>query len=197
MGCSISDTLSSASTLEQTLIEGCLAGQRDAWQALHELYSPIAASFVRKLGVPEADIADVCQEVFLQLFRSLPTFRGESALKTWLYRLCATQANRFRRRMRGSSRATELVAAERDAASGEAGAPALSDSAMLEAMARVLAELKEKDRVVFVLYELEGLRGKQIAEVVGCPEATVWRSLHYARRSFREALLARAQAGAE
>jgi RNA polymerase sigma factor (sigma-70 family) len=50
---------------------------------------------------------------------------------------------------------------------------------------KALESLKHGERTVFVLYELEGVSGKKIAEIVGCPEATVWRRLHYARQTFK------------
>jgi len=49
-----------------------------------------------------------------------------------------------------------------------------------------LGQLPESERLVFVLYEFEGLPGKDISEIVDCPEATVWRRLHYARKAFRD-----------
>jgi RNA polymerase sigma-70 factor (ECF subfamily) len=65
---------------------------------------------------------------------------------------------------------------------------AFSEDLARKRIAQALATLPEGERVVFVLYEMEGLPGKQIAEIVKCPEPTVWRRLHYARRTFREAL---------
>jgi RNA polymerase sigma-70 factor (ECF subfamily) len=53
---------------------------------------------------------------------------------------------------------------------------------------RALGRLGAGERAVFVLYEMEGVSGKEIAEIVGCPEATVWRRLHYARQNFRREL---------
>ena len=53
-----------------------------------------------------------------------------------------------------------------------------------------LRGLSADDRAIFVLYEMEGVPGKQIAEVFSCPEASVWRKLHYARQKFRDALSA-------
>ena len=55
-------------------------------------------------------------------------------------------------------------------------------------MSHALDQMTERERLVFVLYEFEGLPGKQIAEIANCPEATVWRRLHYARSTFRKAL---------
>src|SRR5687767_9230314 len=78
----------------------CVEGDRSAWPQLHRQYYPIAAAFLRKLGVDERDLEDACQEVFLQMFRYVASFRGDADPKTWLYRLCVTQARSVRRRAR-------------------------------------------------------------------------------------------------
>src|SRR6185503_20865190 len=76
----------------------CVDGDRSAWRQLHRRYYPVASAFLRKLGVDEREREDACQEVFLQMFRYLSRFRGEADPKTWLYRLCITQARQVRRR---------------------------------------------------------------------------------------------------
>ena len=63
-----------------------------------------------------------------------------------------------------------------------------SEDAARRRIEQALSALSENERSVFVLYEMEGVAGKEIAEIVKCPEATVWRRLHYARRTFRQAL---------
>ena len=170
-----------------SLVGRCVAGDPDAWRALHRTYHPIAAAFLRKLGVRDGDLEDACQEVFVQMFRYLPTFRGQAELKTWLYRLCATEAGNVRRRFRLADAVRKLVRREL------AARPAVSNLGLSDEQARqrveaALATLNEGERLVFVLYEMEGLPGEQIAEVAGCPVATVWRRLHYARQRFQAAL---------
>jgi RNA polymerase sigma factor (sigma-70 family) len=64
----------------------------------------------------------------------------------------------------------------------------MTETTAMQRVAEALNQLNQGDRLVFVLYEFEGLPGKQIADITGCPEATVWRKLHYARRTFRGAL---------
>jgi RNA polymerase sigma-70 factor (ECF subfamily) len=141
---------------------------------------------LRKLGVREGELDDATQEVFLQVHRYLPRFRGESELTTWLYRLCVTQARQLRRRLRLSEalRAFLSVAPVESLVSTQA----FSEGAALARVQGALARLPESERSVFVLYEMEGVPGKQIAEILGCPEATVWRRLHYARKTFCAAL---------
>jgi RNA polymerase sigma-70 factor (ECF subfamily) len=170
------------------LVGRCVAGDEQAWRDLYRVHYPTAGAFLRKLGVRERELEDAAQEVFVQLFRSLPQFRGEAQLRTWLYRLCATQARRARR-FRGVA----------DALRGWFGeAPALTTAQELppdlarQRVAAALDCLGDAERLVFVLYELEGLSGEEIAGIAACPVATVWRRLHYARARFRSAIEAEA-----
>jgi RNA polymerase sigma-70 factor (ECF subfamily) len=164
----------------------CVEGDRAAWRQIHRHYYPVAAAFLRKLGVHERDLDDACQEVFLQMFRYLSRFRGEADPKTWLYRLCITQARRARLRHKVAHALEQVLALlPRDAL---VSTPSFSESAAQRRIEQALARLSEKERSAFVLYEMEGLAGKQIASIVGCKEATLWRRLHYARQVFREAL---------
>jgi RNA polymerase sigma-70 factor (ECF subfamily) len=169
--------------VDAALIPRSLSGDEDASRALHAYYYPVASAFLRKLGTDRGDVEDACQEVFLQFFRSLPTFRGESELQTWLFRVCVTQARRARRRRKVS----DLVAALLTREIREAAVPPTdnSDGRMIE---RALARMGHDLRATFVLFELEGLSGKQVAEILRCPEATVWRRLHDARRIFRDTI---------
>ncbi len=170
----------------EAIVPACLEGDPAAWRTLHRRYYPVAASFLRKLGVKDADLDDAAQDVFLQMFRYLPQFRGEADLKTWLYRLCMTQARRTRRRSLVADTLRRLLAL---AAPGDlVSSPGFQESLVNERIHQALSALPVGERDVFVLYELEGLPGKQIAEIVGCPEASVWRRLHYARRAFKAAL---------
>lgn len=183
---SIASTLKLEHSLESRLIGECAEGDAEAWRKLHRKYYPVAGAFLRKLGVRERDLEDAAQEVFLQVHKYLPRFRGEAELSTWLYRLCITQARHVRRR----ARLTEALLQVLSLTPGEAlvSAPSFSEDAARKRIDQALAALPETERSVFVLYEMEGVPGKQIAEIVKCPESTVWRRLHYARQTFRRAL---------
>jgi RNA polymerase sigma-70 factor (ECF subfamily) len=173
--------------IEDSLVQNCVDGDTIAWRALHRRYYPVAVAFLRKLGANEADIEDACQDVFVELFRYLPKFLGQADLKTWLYRLCVTQARRTRTR-------SKILRVVRERLRGETPseptvpASTMTESTMLANVRCALDRMNEGDRLVFILYEFEGLSGKNIAEIAECPEATVWRRLHYARRIFRDSL---------
>jgi RNA polymerase sigma-70 factor (ECF subfamily) len=174
--------------LEQaSLVRRCVSGERDAWRALHARYRPIASAFLRRLGVQGEDLDDACQEVFLQMFRYLPRFRGEAQIKTWLYRLCITEAGNARRRRRLAQTAEIALRHQLDGQPAAAG-PVMTDEMAGRRIDAALAALKAGERQVFVLFEMQGLDGEQIAAIAGCPVATVWRRLHYARQTFRQAI---------
>lgn len=173
-------------TLEAQLLDDCAEGNAFAWRELHRRYYTVAAAFLRKLGVTERDLEDATQEVFLQVHKYLPRFRRESELSTWLYRLCITQARHVRRRSRLTQALRRLLALE--PTERLVSAPPFTEELARSSLERALSALSANERSVFVLYEMDGLSGKQIAEILRCPEATVWRRLHYARRTFRRAL---------
>lgn len=173
-------------TFESKLIEDCAEGDAVAWRKLHRRYYPVAVAFLRKLGVRERDLEDATQDVFLQMYKYLPRFRRQAELSTWLYRLCITQARHTRRRVRVTDTLLSILSLL--PSSSMLSEPSFSENLAKQRIDQALAALPEGERAVFVLYEMEGLAGKQIADIVKCPEATVWRRLHYARRTFREAL---------
>lgn len=180
--------------LDADLIPRSIRGDEAASRALHAHYYPVASAFLRKLGTRPGDIEDACQDVFMQFFRYLPSFRGESQLQTWLFRVCVTQARRARRRQKLSDLVSVLLMRRIRA---DVIPPAdKSDASMVE---RALGRMGDELRVTFVLFELEGHSGKEVAEILRCPEATIWRRLYAARRIFRESLAAAdpdAEAGA-
>jgi RNA polymerase sigma-70 factor (ECF subfamily) len=148
-------------------------------RAIFDEHSRYVWRALRHLGIPEADIEDLCQEVFVVVQRKLAEFEGRSEVRTWLYGICLRVASDHRRRAH--------VRHERphaDPSEGLTAAPAFAPDARAEARSRLKAlldELDEDKRVVLVLYELEGLTMKEVAEIVGCPLQTAYSRLHAAR----------------
>jgi DNA-directed RNA polymerase specialized sigma24 family protein len=84
--------------------------------------------------------------------------------------------------------ALQALCARQPSDAGATPAATCSEGALADRARRALAAMKDWERLVFVLYEIDGLAGKTIAAIVGCPVATVWRRLHDARATFRRAL---------
>lgn len=133
----------------------------------------------RHLGIPDADVEDLCQEVFVVVHRKLGEFEGRSSLKTWLYGICLRVASDHRRRAHVRNERAQADPAEHLAAEGELRPDARAEART--SLQALLAELDEDKRTVLVLYELEGLTMKEVAEVVGCPLQTAYSRLHAAR----------------
>jgi RNA polymerase sigma-70 factor (ECF subfamily) len=168
---------SPASIADAELVRACRAGDMSAWRSLYERYAPLIHRFSAALGVPAEEREDAAQDILIAVFRSLRHFRGEAQLSTWIYRIAARHAIRLgrRRRMRETMRVMMLK---------ERPQPEIDPSersTQLATLDRLLARLAPKKRTVLVLFEVEGLSAKEISDVVGCPENTVWSRLHHAR----------------
>jgi len=166
------------------LVERCVAGEQAAWRSLHRRYQPTAVAVLRRLGVTPDQLEDVAQDVFINVFRYLPRFRHEADFQTWLYCICVSHARLARRRARAVSFLKRLLPST---GAEPAGQP-LEEGQASRQLAQALDRLSDAERVVFVLFELEGLSGKEVADVVRCPPATVFRRLHDARKRFGAAL---------
>jgi RNA polymerase sigma-70 factor, ECF subfamily len=167
---------------EVVLVARCVAGDEAAWAALYARYAGMIAHFLRRLGVMPDALDDAVQEVFLQAFRSLDKFRGDAAIKTWLYRLAVTQARRSREKARFVRRIRQLLALEARSDDDFCVLHSGREERLLQA---ALNQLTCLEREAFVLYELEGQGGVELAAIFRCPEATVYRRLHDARRKFQ------------
>src|SRR5689334_4319479 len=174
----VSSPFSTAPLADDELVDRCRLGDTNAWRTLYERYSPSVHRFISALGIPPEEREDAAQDVFMAVYRSLARFRGEAQLSTWIYRIAARHAGRMGRRRRVREFLNALVTRE----PGPPPPPDPSERASnLHLLDRMLSKLHPKKRVVFVLFEIEGLRVEEIARVVGCPENTVWSRLHHAR----------------
>jgi RNA polymerase sigma-70 factor (ECF subfamily) len=138
------------------------------------------------MGVPPAERDDVVQDVFVQVYRYLDRFEHRADVKTWLYKICLSQARRARRR--GAVRAAFgwLVGAHPEQAEPSIDGER-SEAEARQAVEEALGRMSERQRLVFVLYEMHGLSGQAIAEIAGCPPATVRGRLREARLIFTAA----------
>ena len=166
------------------LLDECVAGSPAAWRGLHQRYHRTALSVLRRMGVPNDQLEDACQDVFVDVFRYLPRFRREADFRTWLYRICLGRARVARRR----AKVWLLISQTMGFNGPERLEQPLDEGQASRQLARALERLTDAERVVFVLFELEGLSGQEIAEVIARPAATVFRRLHDARKRFTAAL---------
>lgn len=135
-----------------------------------------------RLGVPESDIADAAQEVFLVVHRRLGEFDQRCKVSTWLYRICFNVASDRRRR----AHVRREVPCDHDALD-RALAPVGPCSEDLALFDGFLDSMELEQRAVFVLFEVEGYSGPDIAAMMDCPLATVYSRLRLARAAFTRA----------
>jgi RNA polymerase sigma-70 factor (ECF subfamily) len=153
-------------------------------------HAPFVWRGLRRLGIPESDVEDVCQEVFVVVHRKLGDFEGRSSLRTWIYGICARTASDYRRSGRVRREVVTDAPPEVAHEGGQHDAVALRQArATLD---RILDELDDDKRSVFVLYEIEELTMAEVAEALGCPLQTAYSRLHAARKVV-EAGVTRAQ----
>lgn len=149
--------------------------------AVFDEYAPFVLRVVRHLGVAAGDVQDQSQEVFVAVFQGMSGFEGRSSLRTWIYGICLRVASNYRRR--AYVRREKMVAEPPDRADPS---DMVERNASRAALQRLLDTLDEDKREVFVLYELEELPMKEVAEICGCPLQTAYSRLRAARRTLLE-----------
>jgi RNA polymerase sigma-70 factor (ECF subfamily) len=157
---------------------------------VHKRHGEFVWRTLYRMGVRPPHVEDVYQEVFLVVHRRLRTFNGQCALTTWLYEICFRVAAGYRRK--AHFRREELVPdwSEHDGLASASSSPErqLQTARQAKQLEQILDTLPLQYRVVFVMFELEGMSSEQIAESVGVPLNTVYSRLYRARKRFARAL---------
>ena len=167
--------------------------QKDFTTIYTEYYPKIVGYLTRLVGELEAE--DAAQEVFVKIDRSLESFRGDSSLSTWIYRIATNTAMDHLRRP--SSKRSSLATEDKDFSSEEDAGPVdnkpLLDTLLIrkdmnDCIRGVVESLPADYSTVLVLSEFEGLTNSEIAEVIGISLDTAKIRLHRARTKLRKAL---------
>jgi RNA polymerase sigma-70 factor (ECF subfamily) len=173
------------------LVERCRQGDLGAFDEVYRAHSrKLYGLAVRMLGNP-ADAEDMLQEIFLAAHRKLDSFRGESALGTWLYRLAVNLCLDYLRSRTG--RAIHMTdALADDPVLADASSHRLAERAVTKMdLERAIAQLPEGCRTAFVLHDVQGLEHQEVGEIMGIAEGTSKSQVHKARMRLRT-LLSRA-----
>ncbi|HEY6877802.1 MAG TPA: sigma-70 family RNA polymerase sigma factor [Polyangiales bacterium] len=134
---------------------------------------------LRRLGVREADLDDLLQEVFLVVYRRLDEYEERDRARSWLYSICRRVAQTQRRTLQ--RRREQLSSEPPDGRIAPTQLVRVEEREALELGHRLLATLPEEQREVFVLYEVEHIPMQQIADALGCPLHTAYSRLRTAR----------------
>jgi RNA polymerase sigma-70 factor, ECF subfamily len=178
---------------EAEAIRRAQTGDAAAFEHLYQLHGRrVYALCLRMVGNP-ADAEDLMQDSFLQLFRKIATFRGESAFSTWLHRMTV---NVVLMRLRKKSLPTDSLEetidpdSENSGPKRDVGAPDLRLSGAVDRvnLNRSIEKLPPGYRTVFVLHDVQGYEHNEIADIMGCSVGNSKSQLHKARTRLRELL---------
>lgn len=169
-------------TTTKELVVRCQKMEQSAQAEFYRKYRQEVARTVYKVLGPDADLEDVVQDVFIEVFRSIEKFKGEAKITTWLYRVCVNvslqKVRRLKRRPEGH------LSAKEELPCNETPLRALERKASARAVYQILDSIASKKRMVFVLHEIMGMTSKEISQIVGANVLTVRTRLHYARKEF-------------
>src|SRR6266851_651548 len=176
---------------EASLIKRAQRGDAAAFTNIFYAHKPRIYSLCLRMTSNIAEAEDLTQESFLQVFRKLPTFRGDSALSTWMYRVAVnTVLMYFRKRGRPQISLDESPSDQVQTKKREYGSDdqRLVTSIDRIAVARAIRELPDGYRTIFLLHEVDGYEHREIARLLKCSVGNSKSQLHKARVRMREIL---------
>lgn len=158
------------------------------FEALYDSEFDFVWRTLRRLGVPEADLPDTVQEVFLVVHRRLAEFEGRAKVTTWLFRIALGVARDRRRRAHVRREVFEPELLDVVADPAEDASRRLERIDELQLFDAALEGMDLDQRAVFTLFELEGQSGQSIADTLQIPLGTVYSRLRLARAAFQNNL---------
>lgn len=180
---------------EQELIQGLVRSDNEAFRSLVDQYQVPVYNTILGLVQSEPDAEDLAQEVFIQIFRSISQFKGESKLSTWIYRIVTTKSIDFIRSKKAKKRFAFFY---RLGAPGENQHLTIPDfhhpgvvSEKREKAAQLfhaIAQLSESQKTAFILARVEQLPHASVGEIMGITVPAVESLLHRARLNLKKIL---------
>jgi RNA polymerase sigma-70 factor, ECF subfamily len=181
---------------EAGLVAACRRGDERAFETLVALHERMVYGLAARLLGDQEEARDLAQDVFLQVFRTVGSFRGHSSLRTWIYRivvnLCRNRHRFWQRRARHRSCGLDELSGAEELRVSRPGVPSPFEmtrrSERARQVQRALLRLKFDHRLVLVLREVEGLSCDEVAATLGVAVGTVKSRLARARDAFRKAV---------
>jgi RNA polymerase sigma-70 factor (ECF subfamily) len=177
--------------VDQQLVERAQRGDKRAFELLVAKYQRKLGRLLSRMVRDPSEVEDVTQEAFIKAYRALPSFRGESAFYTWLYRIAINTAKNYLVAL--GRRAPTTTEFDHEDAENFEEAEGLRDSATPESelhgkqiattVNRAMEALPEDLRTAITLREIEGLSYEEIAGVMNCPIGTVRSRIFRAREA--------------
>ena len=177
--------------VDQQLVERAQRGDKQAFELLVSKYQRKLARLLSRFIRDATEVEDVTQEAFIKAYRALPTFRGDSAFYTWLYRIGINTAKNYLAAM--GRRAPTTTEIDSEEAEGYEDGEQLRDlntpenqmmsRQVVETVNQTLESLPEELRSAITLREIEGLSYDDIADIMNCPIGTVRSRIFRAREA--------------
>jgi RNA polymerase sigma-70 factor, ECF subfamily len=195
---------SAGSPEERAFVAGLRAGEEAAYEGLIDLFERPVFNLVSRLTDDSADVPDVVQEVFLKVFRNIDSFRGDSSLKTWVYRIAVNESRNHRRWFGRHKRQEVTIEAGPDEADdhrewlsdpGQSPLDVAIDHEQGALIEAALGEINPHFRAVLVLREIEGLNYEEIADILEISLGTVKSRILRGREALRQRLAVRLKQG--
>jgi RNA polymerase sigma-70 factor (ECF subfamily) len=178
--------------MEGTLIQRAQRGDEEAFATLYQMHKKRVYSVCLQMTKDVADAEDLTQEAFLQVFRSVNSFRGDSAFSTWLYRIAVNTVLMKLRRRKSPPLVSldEPVSADSPSLKRDVGKadPSLSGAVDRIALRRAVEELPAGCRQIFDLHEVDGYQHHEIAQLLDCSIGNSKSQLHKAKMKMRDVL---------
>ncbi len=168
---------------DRALVSALAEGDQAALGALYDRYHLDVYRFIARMA-RGADVEDLVQTTFLEAHRSAPRFRGESAVKTWLFGIAANLVRTYFRG-EGRRRTAASALAVMPATEAMTAADALTQEKRRRWVTAAVETLSPALKEAYVLCVLEELPGKEAAQILGIREASLWRRLSDARDAIR------------
>ena len=180
----------------QELVNRSATGDKNAYRELFEIYYKRVYNLAFNIMNNREDAEEVLQEAFVKAYLALPNFKGDSSFYTWLYRIVRNMAidvkrKSFRRVNSDFELDENRFSSEDISTSSYIGQPdkILENKQALSIVQKALANIKEEQRLILVLREIDGFSYEEISKITGLASGTVMSRLFYARKAFNEEVI--------
>ena len=168
----------------QLLIKQCIAGQKSAQSHLYALYAPTLFGICLRYAKNREDAEEILQEGFIKIFENVDKFRNEGSFEGWLKKItvnCALQKNRANNNL-------TIVTQFENNNLNIADREIITSNLEAKELLKIIQNLSSNYRLVFNLYVFEGMKHKEIADLLGISEGTSKSNLHDARAILQKAI---------
>lgn len=174
------------------LVSRIKKGDMKAFDELMHMYDKRVANIAYSFLSDKEDALDAAQEVFVRVYKNISSFRGDSSVSTWIFRITKNVCNDFLRKRRAVVQSlddTEEDEKPLEIADDSPGPEQVAErNEKIDALRNAVAKLDENQRMVLTLYDINGMSYEEVAKIIQCPVGTVKSRLYRARESLKKIL---------